>query len=209
MPNIFSEPVIFQEQVIFNGGFVPAIERDDIAQEANARFKVPLTNLRVWDAMQTNLPGTAAADDLALIGGTFGTASPVIQTSDGKATTLTQRARFLFSLPHNYDTGQSVTLRLRCGMVTTVADNGAATTVDVECYRSNDEGGIGTDICTTNAVTINSLTDSDKDFTINPATLNPGDTLDVRITVVVTDAATGTAVIGQVGGIEFLLDVKG
>lgn len=203
----FHDTVYFEQGVVFLGGYSPATPRSSLLQEDNARHKVPLTDLRVFDAMQTVLPGTAASDDLALIGGTFGSASPSIRTSDAKATTVTQRARFLFSLPHSYVAGETVTLRLRAGMNTTVSDGTA--TVDVECYRSDDESGIGSDICQTNATTINSLTDANKDFTINPATLAPGDTLDVRLTIAITDTATATAVIGQIGGIEFLLDSKG
>ena len=36
-----------------------------LVQDNNVRFPEKLTDLRVWDALQTNLPGTAAADDLA------------------------------------------------------------------------------------------------------------------------------------------------
>jgi hypothetical protein len=182
------------------------LTRAQLTQET-ARYKIQPTDWRVWDAFQTNLPGTAAADDLALIGGTFGSASPVLRTSDAKATTVTQYARCTFQLPAEYVAGQTVVLRLHCGMITTVSDGTA--TVDAVVYRSDDEAGIGSDLCATAALTINSLTDANKDFTITAASLSPGDTLDVRVVIAITDAATGTAVIGQIGSAEFLLGVKG
>ncbi len=204
---VFQDTAIFQGDVIMLAG-KPEIARSELLQSENDRFKIQPTDWRVWDALHTNLPGTAATDDLALIGGTFGTASPTIQTGDLKAAGSTSRyARCTFQLPNCYVLGQSVTVRAHAGMKTTVADTAA--TVDFEVYRSNDEEGIGSDLCATAATTINSLTDANKDFTVTPATLNPGDTLDIRMTVLVNDAATATAVIGQIGSVELLLDVKG
>jgi hypothetical protein len=206
-------PTVFPGDVQIQGnlsvfGTKPEYTRSSLTQEDNARFKLLPTNWRVWDAMQTNLPGTAATDDLAIVGGTFGTGSPAIQTGDLKAAGSTTRyARCSFALPHTYVAGQSVTIRAHAGMVTTVASSAA--TVDFEVYRSDDEAGIGSDICATSAQSINSLTDANFDFTITPTTLNPGDTLDIRMAVLVNDAATATAVIGSIGSVEILLDVKG
>lgn len=199
--------VVVQGNLRVNGEIQPDIAPEALEQQNNEPFKIQPTDWRVWDAFQTNLPGTAATDDLALIGGTFGSASPVIRTSDAKATTVTQRARCTFQLPHNYVAGQSVTIRAHAGMITTVSDGMA--TVDFEAYRSDDEAGIGSDLVTTAATTINSLTDANKDFTVTPATLAPGDTLDIRMTVAITDTATATAVIGQIGAVTMLLDTQG
>lgn len=189
-------------------GTSPAKGRSDLTQEDNARLKIPFEAWRVWDAFGTLLPATPASDDLGLVGGTFGTNSPSIQTGDLKAAgSTTRRARVTVNLPHEYVAGQSVTIRAKCKMKTTVADTAA--TIDFEVYRSGDDESIGSDLCATAATTINSLTAADKDFTVTPATLMPGDTLDIRMSLLVNDAATGTAVIGLVGGVEVLIDVKG
>jgi hypothetical protein len=188
-------------------GTPQALTRAQLVQEENARYPIELHTWRVWDALHTDLPGTAATDDLALIGGTFGSASPVIRTSDAKTTTVTQRARTTYTLPTEYVAGQSVTIRVHAGMFTTVSDGTA--TVDFEVYLSDDEAGIGSDICATAAQSINSLTDANKDFVITPTSLAPGSTLDIRMTVAITDAASVTAVLGQIGKTELLLDVKG
>lgn len=169
-------------------------------------FVVPLTDLRVWDAFATNLPGTAASDDLALVGGTFGTNSPTVRTSDADNTTVTQYARFLYQLPYSYVAGEDVTLRAHAGMNTSVAS--ASATIDFEVYRCDGTAGIGSDLCSTAAQSINSTTNANKDFTISDATLNPGDMLDVRVTIAITDSGAGTACIGEIGKISFLLDVK-
>lgn len=207
LTNLVTGDMLVQGDLIVTGNS-PAKSRSDLTQEDNARFPIPLDSWRVWDAMATNLPGTSATDDLGFIGGTFGSASPSIQTSDLKAAGSTTRyARVVTKLPHSYVAGQSVTIRAHAGMKTTVADTAA--TIDFEAYRSNDETGIGSDLVTTAATTINSLTLANKDFILSTGTLLPGDTLDIRMTVLVNDAATGTAVIGLVGGVELLLDVKG
>lgn len=190
------------------GGSIPTVSRSGITQESLAEYPVKLTDFRVHDALQTNLPGTSAADDLGLTGGAFGSASPSLNSSDLKAAgATTLYARVQLELPPEYDAGQTVQIRLHAGMVTTVADTAA--TIDVECYESDGEAGVGSDLCTTAAQTINSLTLADKDFTITESGLSPGDVLDLRITMAINDAATGTAVQGQVGKVSLLCDIRG
>lgn len=189
-------------------GNLPSISRSDIAQDANRKFVVPLTSGRVWDSIDSVLPSAGANDDLGLTGGTFGTDSAKLSTGDLKAAGATTRyARYQIPIPAEYDAGESLTLRISAGMETTVADTTA--TVDVEAYKADREGAVGSDLCTTAAQSINSLTFADKDFTINPSGMSAGDLLDVRVAVAVNDAGTGTAVIGAIGAIERLVDVRG
>lgn len=189
-------------------GSLPARGRADLTQEDNARYGIPFESWRVWDAYGTLIPATSSSDDLGLVGGTFGTGSPSIQTADVKAAgTSTRRARVTFTLPPEYVAGQSVTIRSHAGLLTTLSDGTA--TIDFEAYKSNDEAGISADLVTTSATSIKSLTLANQDFVVTPTALSPGDTLDIRMTVVIIDAATATAVIGIVGKVELLLDVKG
>lgn len=176
-------------------------------QDANAIFPIPFTDLRVWDAIATNLPGTSAADDLGLINGTFGTAPPTVGSGDVKASSTTRYARFQVALPECYDSGETVSISISAGMVTTIADTSC--TVDVECYRLDKDAGIGADLCATSAQTINSLVFADKSFSITPSGFVAGDVLDVRITIACVDAATATAVKPTIGAIDLLCDIKG
>ena len=179
-----------------------------LKQDALAIFPVLLTGLRVWDAFQTNLPGTAATDDLALIGGTFGTSPPVISAGDLKAAGATSRyARLQIVLPECYDAGETITLALYAGMVTTIADTSC--TIDVQCYKLDKAAGIGSDLCATAAMTMNSLVLAAKSFTITPSGLVAGDVFDVRIAIACTDAATGTAVTPTIAAIDLLCDIRG
>ena len=164
-------------------GSIPTVERTDIAQEANAIFPVPWTAWRVHD-------------------------SPTLTAGDLKASGATTRyARCQVALPAEYDAAETVTLRISAGMVTTVADDSA--TVDVQCYKADREGAVGSDICNTAAQSINSETFANKDFTITPTGLTAGDVLDIRIAVTVTDAATATAVTATIGAVELLCDIRG
>ena len=179
-----------------------------LKQDALAIFPVNMMDLRVWDAIQTNLPGTAAADDLALIGTTFGSTAPRVTAGDCKALGATSRyARFMVELPECYEAGETVTLSLSAGMVATVASSSC--TVDVECYKIDKITGISSDLCTTAATTINSLVFAAKSFTITSSALTAGDVLDIRLTIACNDAATGTAVTPTIAGIDLLCDIKG
>lgn len=181
------------------------IARTKIAQRVLGTDTVPLSQLRTWDARATNLPGTAASDDLGYITGTLGTDSPTVQTGDLKTAGATTRyAGFQVAVPNDFEDGQTLTIEVLAGMKTTVADGSA--TVDLQVYRSTEDGLVGSDICATSATSINSLTAATKSFTITPASLVAGDLLDVRLACAVTDTATGTAVIGRVVAIKVRSD---
>lgn len=187
---------------------IRGLSRSSLDQESLSPFTIPLTAFRVWDAIATNLPATAATDDLGLVGNTFATGSPTIETGDLKAAGATTRyARVQLPIPMEFDAASDVVLRIHAGMKTTVSDTTA--TVDVQAYKSDEEAGIGADLCSTAATTINSLTLGDKDFVIDGSGLSAGDLLDIRIAIAVNDAASGTAVIGQIGAVKLLVDTKG
>ena len=208
MTSTFEDVRISGTLAIKENGVSPQTRSSILKQDAAVPFPVLLTSLRVWDAFNTNLPGTAAADDLALVGGTFGTAPPVVSAGDVKALGATTRyARFQITLPECYDAGETVTLALYAGMVTTIADTSC--TIDVQCYKLDKAAGIGSDLCSTAAMTMNSLVFAAKSFTITSTALSPGDTLDVRIAIASNDAATGTAVTPTIAAIDLLCDIKG
>ena len=190
-------------------GALPSYPRSSLTQDDFAVMQLPLERFRVWDAIATTLPGTSATDDLGFITGTFGTAPPYVGTGDVKNTTITRYARIGFCLPPEYVAGQSVRVNLYAGMITTISSGVA--TVDIEAYKMAQDGttGMGSDLCSTAATTIKSLTFGDKPFDITATTLSPGDWLDIRVTINIVDSATATAVIGAILAAEMHLDIKG
>jgi len=184
-----------------------ALARSKLAQDTLQPFTIPLTQFRTWDALAVNLPGTPAADDLGLDNATFGTGSPHLTTGDlGAAGATSRYARVHVPIPAEYDDGATCNLVVHAGMLTAVAD--ASCVVDVECYRSDEETGISADLCTTAATTCNSLTFADLSFSLTPTTFVSGDTLDIRVTITCTDAATAV-VEGVIGAAWLACDIKG
>jgi hypothetical protein len=209
MPSTF-DTIRVNGDINYTGRLKPGVNPAlDLLQRALSPFTIDFTRLRKWDEFHTNLPGTAATDDLALIGTTFGTGSLKVSAGDLKnAGATTRYARFMKELPENYEAGETITLRFYAGMETTVASVSAS--LDVEAFFTNYEGVVsGSDLCTTAAQSINSLVFADKDFTITPTGLVAGDWLDIRIAVAVNDSATATAVDAAIGRIQLLCDTRG
>lgn len=209
-PTSFPGDIVVAGNIRLNGNVSPGLTKANILSLAELQaFPIKLTDFRVFDAMGTVLPGTPATDDLGLVGGTFGTATPSLRTEDLKTAGATNnRARVLVQLPWEYEAGQSVTLRFKAGMITTAADTTA--TLDCEAYKLQDDpdDSIGSDLVSTSATSINSTTFTDIDFTVTATSLSPGDILDVRITTAVNDGASGTAVIAGITSAKLLADVR-
>ena len=184
------------------------LERSKLAQEVK-KYNIPLEELRIFDsASNAVLPNTAATDDLGMIIGTPGTTDWSIQTSDAKATTVTQKAAFRFWLPPEYDAAETIQICAHAGMLTTISDGTA--TLDFSIW-AKDEADFthGADLVTTGATTINSLTLAQKAYTVTATSLVNGDELSGLVTIAITDGATATAVLGLVTKFYFLLDVRG
>ena len=178
-----------------------------IAQRVLAESVIPLTQARVWDAVQTNLPATPASDDLGIITGTWGTNPVRITAGDVKALGSTTRRLYLaIPIPSNYEDGQTIQLRIRAKMETTVADNSC--TIDAEAYVGSD-GALGSDLVTTSATSMNSLSAANYDFTINATGVDPGDLIEVRLSIASNDAATATAVTPAIYSVSLLCDTRG
>ncbi len=204
----FTDDVLFQKSVLILGTN-PTIKRSDLLQENLAKYAIPWTAWRVFDAFHTNLPGTPLTDDLGLVGGTWATNPPSLQTEDhqNNVPVVDNFARCMMALPPEYVTGETVKLRFHAGMKTTVADVSA--TLDVVAFESDLEDGLSLDLVTTAATTINSLTAADIDFDLTSSALVAGDILDIRIQTAIRDNTATGAVIGFIGGAWLLCDIKG
>lgn len=163
---------------------------------------IPVHEWRKTDGVTIN-PVTAATTNFGVVYGTDGTDFPHLETIDGKNATTAVVSRLVFRLPQNYVAGSAVTLRAKAGMKTTVASNTGATTLGFNVYSNLGTANTGSaDLNTTAAQSINSLTLADKDYTITPTNLVAGQDLHIKVTLTVTDVATGTAVIGTINHVE-------
>jgi len=186
-----------------NGQFPRAL----LAQQDLAERGVSLAGLQIWDNVGNSLPSAAADDDLGFVSGTYGTDAITIQSGNAASGSVTQYGRFFVDVDDSFVLGETMSMRVRSGMITTVADTSA--TVDLQVYVGDGDGAVGSDLCTTAAQSMNSLTKANYDFTINAESLVNGDVLDCRVAVAITDSATATDVIGEISAIKFRRDIKG
>lgn len=197
------------------GTFSPTLAKTDVlAEESLQSFTIPMTIWRKDDGYATALTAAAAlTDDLGLYGQTFNTNAPSLRSSDfggnafgGNPTPQSHYARGEIVLPWEYVPGGSVTIRLHAGMLITVADQSC--TVDVEVYKSDRDSTVTGDLYSGLAQNINSLVFSDVDFALTSSALSPGDLLDVRINVAGHDDTDAGVMIGCIGSVQLLCDVR-
>jgi acyl-coenzyme A thioesterase PaaI-like protein len=190
--------------------FNPPIAVNQLAQQSLQEYVLDFANFRVHDNFGVILPNAGATDDLGLVGGTFGTAAPSLQTEDLKTAGATSNyARFMVRLPPEYVAAQTVILNFVAGMITTVADTTA--TLDLVCHLNDEDNTVSADICATAATDINFVAPAfvAVPFTITATTLSPGSVLDCRIVTAVNDGAGGAAVIGCVAKAALQCDTQG
>ena len=191
-------------QSVILSGTMPEIQRSTLVKEWK-EYVVPWVDFRIWDDFNTVLTDTAGTDDLALIGGTWTSASPHIASSDASAASITQYTRFQVCLPPEYDDGQGVRIRIRA-KVDVLA--GTTNTLDVVAYESTLEAGIGSDLCATAAQTL-TTSYANYDFVLTPTGLVAGDLLDIRIAVALNDTGEAHAAIARLGAVKLRCEVRG
>lgn len=205
----FPEDVEIAGSLRVAGALLPARARSELQQDNAVQIPIRFGDLRVWDAF-SSIIATAGSDDLGIsTGGTFGTNAPYITAGDLKAAgATTRRARFLFTIPPEYVSAETVQFIAHAGMITTAAD--VSCTIDFEAYVLTKLGTVtGSDLVTTAATTINSTTLAAKTFEVNASALAAGDVLDVRVSIACNDAATVTAVIPAIAHLVAAIDIKG
>ena len=191
-----------------SGTYTGPVNRSNLITENTAAYELPLQDFRVHDAMQTNLPAVGATDDLGLASGTYGTGLPYLKTQDlNAAGAVTEYARTMFTLPPEYLSGGTITLRMAAGMLTSVAS--VSGTVDAQAFLSARTTVVsGSDLVTTAATSANSLTFAEISFTLTPTGRVAGDVLDIRIAWI-GNSATASSHFGAIAHVEMLLQVKG
>jgi len=186
------------------------ISHSQLRQRALQAFAVDPTQYRVWDAHHTNAVGTAAADDLALTTGalTGSGASYLLSAGDCKNLgATTRRVAFCMPIPPNYVDCQTIQFRVRAKMETTIASTSCA--VDLEAFVVGSGTTVGSDLVTTAATTMNSLTAADKDFVIDASGVDPGQVLQCRLSIACDYTGTATAVTPVIISVALLCDTRG
>jgi len=189
-------------------GNLPTYPRSSLATDTNQILALPFHIWRQTAAVATALSGTSSGSDLGYYTGTFGTIGSYIGTSDLKtAGSTTRTARCLFVLPPEYVAASTVSVRFSAGCITTISDTTATLSVDVR--KTARDRTIGSNLYSGAALDIRSVTFADKQFALSSTGLLPGDILDIKATIIINDAATGTAVIGAWAAAEIYTSIQG
>ncbi len=186
----------------------------DIPSGTCIGFHLTGTPTSATGAITVLLAPAASPDDLSINSGTYTNTAlpPYVTTKDvHSAGATTKYGRCLIPVPCDFEGNlQTVTIRAFAGMKTTIADTLA--TLAVEAWRIDADGTYGAanviQASDQTPKSINSLTAAAKDFVLDSTTILPGDLLDVRITINVTDAATVGAVIGAIWQLELQADLR-
>lgn len=209
-----ADTITLPSSCIYDGAVTSdaGIERHKLAQDALQPYTLKFTDFRLHDDQAVNLPNPAVSGDLGLYGNTAGTESIHLATYDVKAAgSVSLTGACLFSLPPEYEYGQTIRVVTHAGMITTVAD--AAATLSIWCYKLGDDGASTTTFIN-DSKDINSLTWGDDTFTTDDyadeaAKLEPGDRILLIARINVTDTATATVVRAGIGSIQIQMDVRG
>lgn len=189
-------------------GWLEDVVRSEFKLEPNAVYAIPVEQWRKWNDMAVNLLVTAADDDLELTTGTLGTDFPSIGTGDlDSAGATTRYAAVTISLPPEYEPAGALKIRVIVANKTNIPDT--SSTVDIEAYPSDEDATASSDLVSTSALSIQNLTFANKDFTLTPTDLNPGDEIHIRIAIAVNDASTGNPVLTVVAKVALLCSIRG
>lgn len=179
-----------------------SVERSMVAQEAAESYPIDLTALRTAD-----LAGPLAVSDsqgagdhyLALSSNTI-----ILYGNSPSSSTETDTSYFTFSLPPEYDDGQTITLRVNC----LYTADGDTKTVEAQVYKVNKtSGAVGSNLVSGGAQALTASAAA-TDFTVDPTGLVGGDLFNCKLITVFEDS-NGTVGEAQVNSIEFLLDITG
>lgn len=193
---------VVQEDARFSGNveFQQGIPRDQFQQENLARYPLLAQDWRVHDG-NMGLLVAATSDDLGISGATHGTDVMHVNSSDAAGTTIQQKARRQWMLPPEYVAGQTVRFVASVDMES--ASDGNAD-LDLSVFKSGGAAVVsGSDLYAGAAVDVNSETAAEYNFELTTTGLNPGDLLDILITLDATDTAGS----GVIANIECYMDI--
>lgn len=126
--------------------------------------------------------------------------SGVLSSEAAQNNTKTDKAYFEYVLPRDYQPGQNLTVTVN-GKYAVSGGTAGTKTVDCEVWKIGTDGAHGSDICSTAAQTLTTSA-ADYAFTINGASLSPGDKIGIQLTAVIQETANGGTVTGSIASVR-------
>jgi hypothetical protein len=142
--------------------------------------------------------GTSASVGHLGISTTYGAAA--VTRSIASATT-SEQAYWRFRLPDDWASGGTLQLRARCSVQNGPAQVSATITPSVKKLGDN---GVGSDLYSAGAVSVNSATATDYDLTFASTNLSPGDMAQVEVTFAIDNTGGGSTVTGRLLALKLL-----
>ena len=177
------------------------LTRTSLQEDALAVFGIPSGHVRQVSGIPLAATETAGTLNLTLSSNVWLLVGEVANNE-----TETSEAAFQFVLPAEYVSGGDVKVRIK-HRAHGAGTLGASTT-DIEVFKQDGNGAVGSDLCTTAAATMLDDTWTTTDFIVTSTGLVAGDILNVVLTTVVLETATAD-ITAEIDGIAMLLDVKG
>lgn len=201
-------PIAIPNAITFEGALTPSggitIARADLTEEALAVYGIPLHDIRQEDGIPLAAAETAGTFNLLVSSNAW-----KIQGEVANNETETSEGCFQFVLPAEYVDGGDVKVRIKnCLVLNSGTNNGS--TLDVEVFKATGNGAVGSDICTTDAVSYLAADAwQTSDFVVTGTGLVSGDILNIVITAASIESAAGGGMVAELDGIAMLLDIKG
>ena len=184
------------------------IARSDLTQEALAKYRIPLMNVRTGSGLVLDATGGAGLFKISA-GGT-GSGTLVLVGEDTSSNTKTDIVMFEWAVPPEYVASETI----ECDVTVKVDESGVGVagteTLQVECFEVGTDGTAGADLASGGAQDLTAGGDVFQTITstITDAGVAAGDKLIFVITGIVTET-NGTAVHMEIGDINVQCDIKG
>lgn len=172
--------------------------RSKMTLETNQEIGLPLLMWRDDDGQP--MAAAASAGKFGQSVGGWGTGGIMLVGELANANTKTDQAFFELVLPQNYETGTDLTVVVQARVGAAL---NTAATLDFEAYLSDENGGVGSDLCATAAQSVNSATWAEYSFTITGTTLAPGRTVELYMQGVANDSGGTTNNGIQIGRVYY------
>ncbi len=186
-------------------GAAAAIDRSKLAEDALAKFEIPIADLRteVFGAL-------TLAEDADSFNLNYNTNVITVKGEVTDNETETSIGTFMFRLPAEYVAAGDVKVRFRSELLAAAAPTNNGSTLDLSCYEQAD-GAVGGDIVSTAALTFTALdTFYNQDFSLTATDLVAGDLLSCKFTMTTIDSEAGGGTITFTSDPPVVLvDIKG
>jgi len=182
---------------------MPLLQRSEAVTETSQIIGIPLLDACNDDGSPLAL--AASAGKFGIVAGGFGTGGVKLQGEAASGNSKTSTAHYTVRLPQNYVAGSNFNIRVkqRVSVVLNTTAN-----IDVNCFKSDGQGGVGADQVTTTIITNNTVTWVNHTFAVTGTGFVAGDELDIYIQCQANDTGGANSGKSEIGSVYLELSTK-